>query len=171
MVDKETKEFNLIPLIPCKTSWDFDKKNECNNIIKDWHMTFQTFDFKGKHFLNLLDDELLPIEPLYTKGGPWIRHFRHSNSLYTRATRAITNHAPIGEYCLCFFPNKDFSCPCGNYPIESRCHILHDCRRFNNYWNLMRDTISQFGSFLEFNLNAFTVVATTSPVTNRSTNE
>ena len=134
-------------------------------------MTFQTFDFKGKHFLNLLDDELLPIEPLFTKGGLWIGHFRHSNSLYTRATRAITNHAPIGEYCLCFFPNKDFSCPCGNYPIESRCHILHDCRRFNNYWNLMRDTISQFGSFLEFNLNAFTVVATTSPVTNRSTNE
>jgi len=156
MVDKETKGFNLIPLFPCKTSWDFDKKNKCNNIIKDWHMTSQASDFKGKHFLDLLDDELLPIEPLYTKRGSWIRHFGHSSSLCGRATRAITNHAPIGEYCLCFFPNEDFSCPCGNYPKESRCHILHDCRRFNNYWNLMRDTISQFVSFLEFNLNAFT---------------
>ena len=149
-VDKDMKKLNLTPLFPYKTSWNFNKKKENDDIIKQWCMTFQVLDLKGKHFLN---DDLTNIK--YTKGGLWINHFGHSNSLCARTTQAITNHAPIGEYQLRFFPREEFSCPCGSYPIESRCHILHECRRFSKYWNPMRDTISQFVSFLEFNLNAF----------------
>jgi len=55
---------------------------------------------KGNHFLDLLDDDLNAIEPSYAKDGPWLQSFGHSNSLYARATRAITNHASIGEYRL-----------------------------------------------------------------------
>ena len=152
IVNKESKEFNLTPLLPCKSSWDFKRKSECDNILKQWKMIFQASDDKGRHFLDLLNNNLCPIEPSYTKGGSWIKYFRHSNLLCVRATRAIVNHTPIGEYCLCFFYNKDFSCPCSNYLIETRHHILHDCRRFNNYWNLRCDT---FMLFLEFNKNAF----------------
>ena len=79
----------------------------------------------------------------------------HSNLLCTRATRAITNHAPIGEYRLRFFPREEFKCLCSQYPIESRQYILHKCGRFNGYWNLRRDLLSHFVMFLEFNLNAF----------------
>jgi len=32
-------------------------------------MTFQVSDAKEQHFLELLDDNLNPIEPLYAKGG------------------------------------------------------------------------------------------------------
>jgi len=96
-------------------------------------MTFQALDRKGKQFLDLLDDDFNTIELAYTKGGPWLQVFSHSNLLCTHATRAITNHASIGEYQLRFFPNEDFRCPCDNYPIESRRHILHECRRFNGY--------------------------------------
>jgi len=39
-VNKETKAFNLIPLFPSKTSWDFSKKNESDNILNVWKMTF-----------------------------------------------------------------------------------------------------------------------------------
>ena len=39
-VDKETKIFNLTPLYLCKTSWDFSKKSESNDILKVWKMTF-----------------------------------------------------------------------------------------------------------------------------------
>ena len=46
-------------------------------------------------------------------------------------TWAITNHAPIGEYQLCFFPREEFSCLYGLYSIETRCHILYNYRRFN----------------------------------------
>ena len=63
-------------------------------------MTFQASDGKGHHFLDLLDDELNDIKPSYVKGGPWLQSFGHSNLLCARATRAITSHAPIGEYRL-----------------------------------------------------------------------
>ena len=116
---------------------------------------FQASDSKGKHFLDLVDGDDNPIEPSYTRGGSWLKFFGHSNSLCARASRAITNHAPIGEYRIRFFPREDFSCPCGSYPIESRHHILHECRRFNNYWNPRRDLISHFVLFLEFNPGAF----------------
>jgi len=96
-----------------------------------------------------------PLEPLYIKDGPWLQNFGHSNSLCARATRAITNHVSIGEYRLRFFPSKEFSCPCGQYPIESRQHILHECKRFNEYWNPCRDSITHFVMFLECNQSSF----------------
>jgi len=157
-VDKETKKFNLIPLHPSKTSWEFSKKEECDDIIKEWRTELKASNLKERNFLNLLNNDLSNIEPSYTKGGPWIENFGFSNSLCARATRAITNHTPIGEYRLRFFPREEFSCPCRVYPIETRHHILYDCTRFNKYWNPRRDTISHFVSFLEFNLNAFSFV-------------
>jgi len=69
--------------------------------------------------------------------------------------KAITNNAPIGEFQLHFFSYEDFSCLCGLYPIESRRHILHKCRRFNKYWNPRQDSISHFIQFLERNPGAF----------------
>ena len=133
VVNKETKSFNPILLFPCKLSWDFSKKNKCNNIANRWKMTFQASDLKGKHFLDLLDSDDNIIELSYIKGGSWLKHFSHSNSLCARALRVITNYAPVGEYRLRFFPREDFSCPYGLYSIESRRHILHECRRFNEY--------------------------------------
>jgi len=118
-------------------------------------MTFQALDLKGHHFLDFCNEYNNPLEPIYAKGSSWLKYFGHSNSLCVRATRVIVNHAPIGKYRLRFFPWKDFSCPCGSYPSESRHHILHECRRFNAYWNLRRDSISHFVLFLEFNSSAF----------------
>ena len=102
------------------------------------------FDLKDGSFLDLVDSDNSILEPSYCKGSTWLKYFGHSNMLCTRATRAITNHAPIGEYWLHFFPNEVFSCPCGLYPIESRQHILHKCRRFNEYWNSRRDSVGHF---------------------------
>ena len=154
-VDKDSKLFYPIPTYPCKISWDFCKKTNSEDIINQWKMMFQASDGKGNQFLDLLDDDFNPIELSYTKGGPWLQVFGHSNSLCACATRAITNHAPIGKYRLRFFPSKDFLCPCNNYPIESRRHILYECRRFNGYWNLRRDSLNHFIMFLIANPNAF----------------
>ena len=118
-------------------------------------MTFQASDGKSNQFLDLMDDNLETIEPSYTKGGPWLQAFSHSNSLCTRATRAITNHAPIGEYRLRFFPKEEFKCPCGQYPIETRRHILYECTNHNGYWNPRRDTLNHFVMFLRSNPKAF----------------
>jgi len=96
-------------------------------------MTFQASDRKGKQFLDLLDDNSNAIELSYIKEGPWLQAFGQSNPLYTCTMRAITNHAPIGEYRLRFFPKEEFKCLYSVYPIESKRHILYDCSRFNGY--------------------------------------
>ena len=118
-------------------------------------MTLQVSDGKGRNFLNLVGNDYEDIEPSYIKDGPWLQTFGHSNLLCTHATRAITNYALIGEYYLRFFPNEDFKCPCRNYPTESRRHILHDCMRFNRYWNPRRDSLYHFVMFLIANPKAF----------------
>ena len=61
-------------------------------------MMLHVSDGKGRHFLVLVDDNFKEIELSYTKEGPWLQTFGHSNLLYAHVTRAITNHAPIGEY-------------------------------------------------------------------------
>ena len=157
-IDKDSKSFNLSPIFPCKIFWDYCKKIDSDNIINQWKMTFQALDGKGRHFLDLVDNNLKDIEPSYTKGGPWLQIFGHSNLLYACATRAITNHAPIGEYRLRFFPNEEFKCLYGNYPIESRRHILYECTRFNGYWNPRRNSLSHFVMFLIANPNAFAFI-------------
>ena len=124
-------------------------------------MTFQVSDEKERHFLNLCDIDGGIMEPSYSKGETWIKYIGHLNLLYAKATRAITNHVPIGEYQLRFFPREDFSCPCRNYPIEPRCHILHECKRYNKYWNPRRDTIGHFVAFLEFHENVFSFSGST----------
>jgi len=119
-------------------------------------MTFQASDSKGKHFLDLVDGDDNPIKPSYIRGGLWLKFFSYSNSLCARVSRAITNHALISEYRLRFFPREDFSCPCRSYSIKSRSYILHECKRFNNYWNARKYSISHFVLFLKLNLGAFT---------------
>ena len=81
LVDKDMKKFNLVPLYPSKTSWDFTKKKECDNIIEEWHTSFKMSNCKGRNFLNLLNNDLSNIKPSYTKGGPWIKQFSFSNLL------------------------------------------------------------------------------------------
>ena len=154
-VDKDSKSFSVIPSFPSKISWDYCKKSDCDEINKLWKVMFQALDGRGNHFLNLLDDDLNAIESHQVKEGLWLQLFGHSNSLCACATRAITNHAPIGEYRLRFSPSIDFSCLCNNYPIELRRHILHECERFNGYWNLRRDMLKHFFMFLTANPNVF----------------
>jgi len=97
-VDTDTKSFHLAPLLSNKFSWDFSRKLESDNIISKWKMTFQVSDLKGKSFLDLVDGDDNILEPSYCKSGIWLQFFGHSNMLCTRAMRAITNHASIGEF-------------------------------------------------------------------------
>ena len=157
-VNKDSKSFDPQLVLSSHISWDYCKKIDNDNIISHWKMTFQVLDEKRSNFLNLTDNNYEEIEPSYIKGGPWLQVFRHLNLLCTWATRAITNHTLIGEYHLRFFPNKDFSCPCGNFPIESRRHVLFDCKRHNGYWNSRRDLLCHFVLFLSANSKAFAFI-------------
>ena len=151
VVDRDSKSFNPLPIFPNKISWDYCKKVDCNNIINTWKITFQASDGKGWQFLDLVDSNFNIIEPSYTKRDPWLQSFSYSNSLCAYTTRVITNHALIGKYWLRFFPNKEFKCPCDNFPIKSRRYILHEYTRFNGYWNPKQDSLDHFVMFLVTN--------------------
>ena len=96
-------------------------------------MTFQALDQKRRNFLDLVNNDNKILELMYSNGRAWLQYIGHSNILCARVARTITNHAPIGEYWLHFFPKKEFSCLCGLYPIKMRHHILYKFRRFNKY--------------------------------------
>ena len=80
----------------------------------------QSSDAKERQFLELLNNDLHFIELSYSKKGLWLKFFNHSNLLCTRVSRAIINYALIEEYCLRFFPQEEFKCPCEQYPIKMR---------------------------------------------------
>jgi len=105
--------------------------------------------------MKLLDNDLKPVKLLTVNSSSWLKYFDYSNSLYIRATRVIINYILINKYKLRFFPKKEFKCPYDFYSIKRKHHILHDCKRYNNYWNFRKDTIVHFILFLKFNNKAF----------------
>jgi len=48
-MNKETKNFNISPLFSCKSSWNFDRNKEYDNIINTWKITFQASNVKGSN--------------------------------------------------------------------------------------------------------------------------
>ena len=96
-------------------------------------------NMKDNQFLNLIDSDNNLFKPSYIRKRLQLQNFGHSNFLYMRASRIITNHASIGKYRLRFFLNKEFRCPCSQYPIESRYYN----------WNSRRNSIVYFVMFLE----------------------
>ena len=91
-------------------------------------MIFQALNYKRKNFLDLNNNDHSLAKLTYSKGETWLYLIGHSNILCIYITRAIMNHAPISEYRLRFFPNEFFACLYGEYPIETRNHILNCCR-------------------------------------------
>ena len=79
-INKDSKSFKPIPILPYKISWDYCKKSDSDDIIKQWKMMFQALDRKVNYSLDLLDNDLNIIEPSYSKGGSWLQAFGHSNS-------------------------------------------------------------------------------------------
>jgi len=154
LVDRRSKNIPKCPILPSKNSWAFSKKEECDSIWKKWQQYFQASNNKGNHFLDLYDDNDQILTPTYTKGGTWLRHVSNSNTICARLTRLITNHAPIGEYYQCFFPNKNPQCPCNNGSIETRSHILSQCDLYSSGVTAYDLSLSGTINFLKRNPNA-----------------
>ena len=72
LVDKDSKNFDSMPIFPCRLSWDYCKKCECDFVNSQWKMSFQVSDLKGRNFLELLDSDQNPIKPSTIKGSPWL---------------------------------------------------------------------------------------------------
>ena len=75
--------------------------------------------------------------------------------IMSHLTRLITNHASIGEYYFCFFPNKNPSCPCSKVNIETGSHTLFECDLYNNSNAVLYLSVQDTINFLKDNPEAF----------------
>ena len=102
------------------TSIDFLHSKSVISCLDTWRTLFNHPTVQGRHFLLLRDRNQRFLQPSYSKGGSWLPHIGQSVTLCARATRAILNHAPIGEYRQHFFPAERTQCPCGHCKVETR---------------------------------------------------
>ena len=93
-------------------------------------------EYKGRQFYELYTSaptgrnarrEATPLLPTLTKGGTWLPALANKSTAFVaRFTRAVLNHAPIGEYYERFHIEEDVMCQgCGRR--ETRNHILTGC--------------------------------------------
>jgi hypothetical protein len=88
--------------------------------LREWRILACLPKFIGRNFL------FKRYKVSSIKGGPFMRTFGSSTVLASSATRAITNHAPTGEFRSSFFPHLNLLC---NVCLcfQTRAHILDDC--------------------------------------------
>ena len=138
------------------TSLDGLRSKSTTSCLNAWRSSFSYPSSQGRHFLSLKGGNRKSLQPSYTKGGSWLLFIAESVTLCARATRAILNHAPIGEFRQCFFPAECTQCPCGHCQVETRRHILADCSRFAHAPLTDRSpSIKDFVKFLKEHPSAF----------------
>jgi hypothetical protein len=59
--------------------------------------------------------------------------------VHSRIIQTITGHGFRGDYYARFVPSESTACPCGEEPMQTREHILIECRLFEPYRHILRD--------------------------------
>ena len=110
------------------TSLDYVRKNVTDSALDAWATMARDREYLGSQFLTLRDPKGKPVRPSYANGGTWLRYVNDDNALCARFTRAVLNHAPIGEYYRRFnIPGHEtHECECG-CPMQTRHHIFTQC--------------------------------------------
>ena len=138
------------------TSLDALQSKSAAACLDVWRTSFAHPSSQGRHFLPLKGGIKNLLQPSYVKGGGWLPFIGESVTLCARATRAILNHAPIGEFRQRFFPTECTQCPCGHCQMETRRHIFANCRRFVHFpLTDLVPTVKDFVKFLKEQPSAF----------------
>ena len=125
--------------------------------LNAWTTSFARPSSQGRHFLPLKGGIKNLLQPSYAKGRGWLLFIGESVvTLCARATRAILNHAPIGEFRQHFFPAECTQCPCGHCQVETCRQIFANCRRFAHFpLTDLVPTVKDFVKFLKEHPSAF----------------
>jgi len=151
IVDDDAKSTNVPSTFTLLDALGDKSSKACTD---QWIATFNHRHSKGHNSYSLESTKRsVSNHPLLKEGG-WLNHIGSSVSLCARATRAILNHAPIGEFRKGFFPQSNHACPCSHRRVKTRAHILNDCSRFI-YKNSDRMVIKHFVLFLTDSPGAF----------------
>ena len=98
--------------------------------------------------------------------GPWLSLVSESSAHTARLTRAITNHAPTGEFRKRFKLSQETNCKCFTNQLETRGHILNVCPLYKRSGRstFQRREMQSFIRFLEENPRAFSFPSDAPPI-------
>ena len=130
------------------TSLDTLCSKSTASCLDAWRTSFSCPSSQGCHFLPLKDGNHKSLQPSYTKGDSWLPFIGELVTLYARATQAILNHAPIGEFRQCFFPAECTQCLYGYCQVEICQHILANCCQFSH--TSLIDPLLSLKDFVKF---------------------
>lgn len=154
LVDLDAKAaITELPPSPA-VSWAYSRAQASVTVMDEWRQSSHLGSQFPRH-------QRLRAARSMKGPGPLLAHTSHSNTLTARCTRAITNHAPTGEYRTRFHPREPTYCStCGLR--QTRDHILYHCTRYKRRPNLRAilanslEFVPKLALFLTKNPSAFT---------------
>ena len=138
---------------------DFTKR-----MTTHWRVLFTSRGFKGHQWLPLRRQKKIFKPAIRNKAATNFFHTLSANDIGTlsRMARALTNHAPTGEYRTRFYPDLDPYCPACPQRIQTRTHILFRCPRYTplhsslTNWSHDKANHKSWKNFFTRNPSAFT---------------
>ncbi|KAF8650324.1 hypothetical protein AX14_008610 [Amanita brunnescens Koide BX004] len=154
----------IAPTVPPKILVSNFISDHVKRMNLHWRILASSRAFRGQQWL--------PIRRHKKPFRPAIRNKAATNFFYrlsgndiatlSRMARAITNHAPTGEYRLRFYPDRSNHCPTCPTQLMTRSHILFSCPRYVplavslTNWRRNRHNDKSWRSFFTHNVSAFT---------------
>ncbi|KAF8703925.1 hypothetical protein AX14_014100 [Amanita brunnescens Koide BX004] len=163
--DRLTKQGAAIaPLSPPRILLSNFINDFAKRMTLHWRILFTSQRFKGHQWL--------PIRHKKKVLKPTIRNKATTNFFYniagndigmlSRMARALTNHAPTGEYRMKFHQGLNPHCPTCPHHVQSRTHILFSCPRYFplhsslTNWSHDKSNSKSWKTFFSRNPSAFT---------------
>ena len=154
----------IAPLVPPRILISNFVGNHIKRMTLHWRILASSRSFRGQQWL--------PIRRKKKPFKPAIRNKATVNFFYnlsgndietlSRMARAITNHAPTGEYRLRFHPDLNTQCPTCPGQLMTRTHVLFSCPRYVSLstsltnWRRDRHNDKSWKLFFTRNVTAFT---------------
>ena len=128
-----------------------------------WRLLFASPSFKGQQWLPLRRKKKVFRPAVSNKAATRFFHDLADNDIgmLSRMARAITNHAPTGEYRRCFYPDREYCCPSCPQHVQTRTHIFFHCSKYSSLhsslteWSRDRNNNKAWKLFFQCNPSAF----------------
>jgi ribonuclease HI len=119
-----------------RATLNFCREKSSVQNLDHWDNMFNDPKYCGSNFLHLWGKEGKMPQPSSHKGGKWLQAFGSDVRLCARVSRAILNHAPIGDYRQHFHVgDRNYRCSCRKITLlrdmrvlETRHHLLTNCK-------------------------------------------
>jgi len=140
-----------------RTSYSFELQRADVEAMHDWQDEFRYPSYRGHNFLDLKGPKGKLVLPSTVKGGPWLSGsgLGDNTAAFSRFSRCVTGHAPLGAYRQRFNLGGDIHCPCkvGYGILETRDHSLYSCPRWVHANPRSKlDTCAAVGNFVTTNV-------------------